>query len=227
MIIHFVLINTIYPENIGSAARAINTMGFDSLRLVNPCDHLADQAKWLAHGSTDILIKANVFNSFEESIADVDFVIGTTSKSRTVKFDYYDSAKIPDIIFNKKESIDSVAIVFGGEESGLNNEILLKCDIASTIPMKTKYPSINLAQSVMIYSYLLSANGINNTVSIEKHTRDDSYKSLLIKAEKVLKNIEVLPDTNIYNRIFERLAVMGEDDINLIHSVCNALIKKK
>ena len=47
MDIHFILVEPTRPENVGASARAIKTMGFRSLRLVNPCNHLAERAQWL------------------------------------------------------------------------------------------------------------------------------------------------------------------------------------
>jgi alkyl hydroperoxide reductase subunit AhpC len=51
MKIHFVLVEPKVAENIGASARAIKTMGFDSLVLVNPCNWREGKAKWIAHGS--------------------------------------------------------------------------------------------------------------------------------------------------------------------------------
>ena len=57
----FVLVEPAVPENIGASARAIKTMDFNSLVLINPCDHLSAPARWLAHGSHDILENAVTF----------------------------------------------------------------------------------------------------------------------------------------------------------------------
>lgn len=70
--------------------------------------------------------------------------------------DYYPSHKINDLILAKATSINNLAIVFGREESGLRNDELKLCDIVTSVPMKTSYPSLNLAQSVMVYAYILS-----------------------------------------------------------------------
>ena len=51
----FILVEPAVPENIGASARALKTMGFDELRLVNPCNFRNIEAKKLAHGSFDIL----------------------------------------------------------------------------------------------------------------------------------------------------------------------------
>ena len=87
MEVSFILVEPAGPENVGAAARAIKTMGFDDLRLVNPCDHLDMKARMLAHASNDILENAKVYQSFEEAIKDIDFVFATSAKQRWVKLD--------------------------------------------------------------------------------------------------------------------------------------------
>ncbi|MGE0087944.1 MAG: TrmH family RNA methyltransferase [Bacteroidales bacterium] len=83
--IHFILVEPAVSENIGAAARALKTMGFSSLRLVKPANHLADEARWLAHASNDILENAHVFPSLKEAVKDMDWIIGTTAKKRKGK----------------------------------------------------------------------------------------------------------------------------------------------
>ncbi|MBN1467010.1 tRNA/rRNA methyltransferase, partial [candidate division KSB1 bacterium] len=62
---HFILVSPQLAENVGAAARAMNTMGFANLRLVSPCDHLDERARWMAYGSNHILEKATTFASFD------------------------------------------------------------------------------------------------------------------------------------------------------------------
>ena len=66
--ISFILVEPKVPENIGAAARAIKTMGFGKLCLVNPCEYKTGKARWLAHGSNDILDDAQVFTSLEAAV---------------------------------------------------------------------------------------------------------------------------------------------------------------
>ncbi|MCK5368925.1 MAG: hypothetical protein KAQ62_10245, partial [Cyclobacteriaceae bacterium] len=124
MEISFVLVEPAVPENIGAAARALKTMGFSDLRLVNPTDHLADPAKWLAHGSQDILENATIYRDFQDAIKDLDFLIGTTAKKRSVKEDYFNPDEAKKIIEDKSDILSKVGIIFGREESGLKNEEL-------------------------------------------------------------------------------------------------------
>lgn len=218
MQIHFILVEPAVPENVGAAARAIKTMGFTSLRLVNTKAHLNEKASWLAHASNEILENAKEFKTLKESTLDMDWIIGTSAKKRRVNEDYYPSNKINELIQAKAGSIKNLAIVFGREESGLTNDELKLCDIVTSIPMKTTYPSLNLGQSVMIYAYTLSMLEMN-----EKKPDQDSDQAelniLKTKTEIILGEIGFKKDSAIYNRIMERLMILGETDIHLLLSI--------
>lgn len=224
MKILFILVEPAVPENVGSAARAIKTMGFSDMRLVNPCGHLSGPARWLAHASNDILEKAQVHASLADALKDVDFAIASSAKPRSVKADYHVLDELPALIQKKGNSIASVAIVFGREESGLTNQEIALCDMVSTVPMKNLYPSLNLAQAVMLYAYSLSENNLPSS-TIKESRNAASYKALHSKTEKALSELEFTPGSNIYNRIVERLAVLSEDDMHLVHSVCSKILK--
>jgi len=217
----FILVEPAVPENIGAAARAINTMGFNKLRLVNTDKHLEKEAEWLAHGSVEILHNAQVFKTLNEAVADIDFVVATTAKRRSVKFDYYTPEQAVEIIKQKRSSINKVAVIFGREESGLTNEELNICDIAVTIPLVKPYPSINLAQSVMIISYVFSQNKLKTANSFNK---SGSYALLKQKAEIVLNKTGI--NDNLYGRIMERLSTIKTSDINLFLSVFDKINNK-
>jgi tRNA/rRNA methyltransferase len=70
MTIHFILVEPTRPENIG--ASALKTMGFGSMRLINPVDHLGDRAWQLAFGCEEILENARVYDSLKEALQDID-----------------------------------------------------------------------------------------------------------------------------------------------------------
>jgi tRNA/rRNA methyltransferase len=225
MDIHFILVEPAVPENIGASARALKTMGFSSLRLVNPCDYLHVKSRMLAHGAQDVLESSKVFKNLESALKDVDFSIGTTAKKRSVRFDYYNSDDIPDLLRKKEDSIKSMAIVFGREESGLTNEELQMCHIASSIPLKESYPSLNLSQAVMIYAYLLSPLRIEQETK-EEGTEAGDWSIFRKKAEDVLRKTGVVNNPNLYQRILERLSVINKDDMNLLLSFLNRLDEK-
>ena len=223
----FILADAAREENIGAAARAIKTMGISNLYLVAPiADHLGERALATAHGSNDILEKAKIFHNLSDAIAGIDFVIGSTAKRRNVAETYHPVEDLPQIIFDKGTTIKNIAIVFGGEESGMSNDQLAQCHLLSTIPMQRKYPSLNLAQSVMVYATYLS----KVTLTWKKKTNDLPAEAELPivreKARQILADVEMLPDNLIYTRIMERLMLLNKDDINLFHSFCKFYLKK-
>lgn len=228
MEIIFILIEPSVPENIGASIRAINTMGFKQIRLVNPqCNHLDDNAFKLAHGSYEILREAKTFHTFEDAIKDVDFIIGTTSKERISKNDYYSAEEILPIIIEKGNSVQKVGIVFGRESRGMDGEEIIQCNILSSIPMANPYPTLNLSQSVMLYAYTLSKININEiNENHKKFPKNEEFKKLLKRSSMLLENSGLDTSSNIYNRIMERLSLVGGEDVRLFHSALNLIEKK-
>lgn len=218
MQIHFILVEPAVPENVGAAARAIKTMGFSSLRLVNTLAHLDEKASWLAHASNDILEDAKTFDSLKDATQDIDWIVGTSAKKRRVNEDYYPSNKLNELIQAKAGSIKNMAIVFGREESGLTNDELKLCDIITSVPMKTTYPSLNLAQSVMIYAYTLSMLE-QDEKNTDQLINQSELTILKTKTENLLSKVGFKKDSAIYNRIMARLMILGETDIHLLLSI--------
>lgn len=225
MNISFILVEPALPENIGAVARALNTMGFDSLRLVNPQNFPQEKAFHVAHGSKEVLEKATIHPDLEDALQDIDFAVATSIKKRSVRYDYHHIDRLPEILKAKKLSVNRIAIVFGGEESGLSNEQIAKCDIISFIPLKKKYPSLNLSHAVMLYAYTLSPF---STVKRRQVTvmPTGKYQKMIEMAEASLKEINFRNDSNIYARIFERLALLSDGDVNLVLSFLAKLHKK-
>lgn len=224
MSIRFVLVEPKVPENIGASARAIKTMGFSSLVLVNPARWPDEKSKWVAHGSSDILDEAVVFKSLEEALSDSDFAIATSAKERNVKQNYIPVRELREFIDARSGSIEKISVVFGREESGLTNEEIKLCDISSTVPMSIPYPSLNLSQAVMLFAYELS--GLN----LKKNDNDTilepgSMRNLKKKVKRVLSEIGINEEDNIYGRIMERVSFLNNDDMNLMHSVTGLLEK--
>ena len=224
MDLFFILVEPAVPGNVGASARAIKTMGFNQLRLVNPCDHLSTEARMLAHASGEILEKARVYSSLEEALEDIDLSIATTAKKRDARVEFYPNTDLPGIIESKGESVKSTGIVFGGEESGLSNEQIRMCDVASSIPLKQTYPSLNLSQAVMIYAYTLADLSVieeSGRVSPESISpkRDNEFRAMMDKSKDMLVEMGVDKSPALYNHILERLAILGEEDIHLLLSV--------
>jgi len=219
MEICYILYKPAVPGNVGAAARALKTMGFSCLRLIEPCDHLGEEARMLAHGSHDILEQAGVFGSFEEAVSDLDLVVCTTAKARTAKQDYHASRDLRAILQEKERHLQKVGILFGTEESGLPNSLVLRSDLAMTIPMHAPYPSLNLAQSVMVTAYELSPLNRILKPGARKIKSDEGWGELKKQSRILLGEAGIREGTPLYHRIMERLSLAGPTDIPLLLSV--------
>lgn len=221
--IHFILVEPAVPENIGSAARAVKTMGFSELCLVDPKGYPDKKAEIIAHGANEILDNARIVQSLAEAIENMDFVIGTTAKNRAVHHDYYTAGETVGIIRDKGSTIKNIAFVFGREESGLSNSELQLCQLVSYLPARVSYPSLNLAQAVMLYAYVLS----EGLAAIQEPEYVDlclsEHKILLERASALLQHLGFDPGSNIYKRFMERIAVAGQDDVHLMLSFLNKM----
>ena len=226
MHISFVLVEPKVPENIGAAARAIKTMGFCKLCLVNPCEYTTGKAQWLAHGSQDILRDAAVFTSLKAAVKNSDLVIGTTARYRSSKTEYIDLKQLKPFLESRQDEYKKIALVFGREESGLSNDEMELCDIISTISMAVSFPSLNLSQAVMVYAYMLSETGEPQDSQDETIHDSESLSLIKNKIEILLSGTALSRNKALKGRIMERLALASGKDIKLLHSVTNSLITK-
>ncbi|KPL17525.1 MAG: hypothetical protein AMS26_00050 [Bacteroides sp. SM23_62] len=225
MDLYFILVKPAVPGNVGAAARAIKTMGYTRLRLVAPCDYLGQEARMMAHASEEILEGAEVFVGLKEAIADLDMTVATTAKTRDARVEYSGASKIPGMIMAKGNSVNKTGLVFGREESGLTNDEIRMCDLVSSIPMKQSYPSLNLGQSVMIYAYIMASYDRREYEISAPPLDQEGFRAMMDKSKKVLKDLDIDSNPALYNRVLERLASLGEDDIHLVHSILNRYLK--
>lgn len=224
--VHFILYKPAVPGNVGAAARAMKTMGFKYLRLITPCDHLGDEARMLAHGSNEILEAARVYADYESAVEDLDLVICTTAKGRTAKHDYHSSRTIREQLEKKKDQLQKVGILFGTEESGLPNALVLQSDLAMSIPMSIPYPSLNLGQAVMITAYELSPLNQLEKPGTALRKSGEGWGTLKQQSAHLLEDLGIREGTPLYHRIMERLATLSATDIPLFLSVISRIQEK-
>ncbi len=153
--IRIVLVNTTHPGNIGSAARAMKTMGLSSLYLVDPVDFPSGEARALSSGATDVLANAVVTQTLAEALADCELVIGASARVRGISLALTDPRETAQYAIQEARSGARVALVFGREDRGLTNEELQLCHRQVHIPSVAEFSSLNLAASVQVLSYEL------------------------------------------------------------------------
>ena len=152
MSIRIVLVAPSHPGNIGSAARAMKTMGLDSLWLVVPERFPATEATVMAAGADDVLQRARVVPELREAIADCGLIVGTTARGRHLPWRMVEPREAA-LEIAAAAPVSEVAILFGNERTGLENSQLQLCHTLLTIPTGTSYTSLNLAMAVQVVSY--------------------------------------------------------------------------
>ena len=160
----FILINTIHPGNVGAAARAIKTMGFDELCLVSPKDPKVlnrKQTKDGASGAVNILEQAHVVPTLEEALEGMDICCATgmphdMHQPRTPQVYTEPRPYFHRITHDKQENIrnfNSIAFVFGNERYGMLDQDFAQCHVILGIPTNPVFGSLNLASAVQLIAY--------------------------------------------------------------------------
>ena len=151
--IRIVLVGTQHPGNIGSAARALKTMGLSRLVLVAPERYPDIEAHALAAGADDVLAAAPVLATLAEAVADCRLVLGCTARSRRVALEEHLPRAAASLVTAQAGAGAEVALVFGRERTGLTNDELQLCHAAVHIPANPEYSSLNLAAAVQVLAY--------------------------------------------------------------------------
>ena len=207
--IHFVLVSTTHAGNIGAAARAMKTMGFSSMRLVNPCRYLTQEAHVRASGAGGIMEQASVFPTLAEALSDCTHVFGTSGRHRSLEGGVQSARDAAQSAVTKCATRDTatVAVVFGQERSGLSNEELALCDQRLFIPSDPAFSSLNLGSAVQVIAYELRAALLsvsqeklragNGAADSEIITADnESLEQFYQHLERTLIDIEFLDPEN-------------------------------
>jgi len=150
--IRIVLVNTSHPGNIGATARAMKNMGLSRLYLVKPKDFPSLEAIRRSVSAADILENAVVVDDLSQAISDCVWVAGASSQLRTIEWPVLEPRECVQQSLGYMEQGD-IAIVFGRESNGLNNEEMEKCNVLLTIPTNPDYNSLNLAAAVQVVCY--------------------------------------------------------------------------
>ncbi len=153
--IRIVLVGTQHPGNIGSAARAMKTMGLSRLVLVAPERFPDREADALAAGARDLLDAAAIHGTLAEAVADCGLVLGCTARSRRVPLPEQVPRDAAATALVEAMGGAEIALVFGRERTGLENDELQLCHGAVHIPSNPEYGSLNLAAAVQVLAYEL------------------------------------------------------------------------
>ncbi|WP_370965830.1 tRNA/rRNA methyltransferase [Enterobacter wuhouensis] len=225
MHLSIVLVAPARAENIGAAARAMKTMGFTDLRIVDSTAHLEPAARWVAHGSGDILDNITTYSTLADALHDVSFTVATTARSRA-KFHYYATpAELVPMLEEKSQWLENAALVFGREDSGLTNEELELADVLTGAPMVADYPSLNLGQAVMVYCYQL-ASLMQIPQPAITGTDENQLAALRARVENLLAQLGVADDRKMGDWLQQRLGRLEQRDTAMLHRLLHDIEKK-
>jgi len=153
-----ILVETSHPGNVGSTARALKTMGFHDLRLVNPKTPgivYESEAVALASGAQDVLEGSSVETDLNAAVAGCTLVLGLTRRDREFGPPGLNWPEARERIVAQLSQGKQVALMFGPERTGLDNAHLALCSHRVWLEANPVYPSLNLAQAVMVCAYSL------------------------------------------------------------------------
>jgi TrmH family RNA methyltransferase len=231
-----ILCETSHAGNIGSVARAMKTMGFSNLYLVNPKDFPSKHAQALACGAKDILQKTIVVTSLEKALKNINHVIGFTTRKRELTQPHKNVRELSKQLFNEAKN-NKIALIFGNETNGLSNLELQHCKTLGFIDANSKYSSLNLAQAVQIVCYeIRMASSLPSINKILAKTKKDyvSYElqnGFYNHLEEILNEIGFLKKIQA-DRLMTRLKLlfnrtqMEKEEINILRGILSSIQKK-
>ena len=188
-----VLVSPQGAANIGAAARAMKNFGFCDMRLVDPVDHLTGEAYTWALGAKDLLENAKIFSSIPEAVGDRNHTMAFTrriGKSRRGDMLLDEAA-----LFIRSNPKKRFALLFGREDKGLSNDQVEMCDCVVKIPTSEMFPSINLAQSVILACHAIYSKFNENAVNGGSGTAAEYLRNEYISREEIAKLIVRLEKT--------------------------------
>ena len=221
--ISVVLVRPRFPENIGAVARAMKNMGLHRLTVVDGCSPLHMNAYKLASGAEEILERAEEFPQLSEAISGMGCVVGMTSRTGKERNPLLTPGELAQklIPISKKNLI---GLAFGSEKEGLTNEDLSLCNLFVRIPSSGAFPSLNLAQAVMVLCYELFQSSMATKKRSTRLTSSEHLENMFTHMEKTLLDIGFLEARNpggimrTLRRLFGR-SQMEERDVRVLQGI--------
>lgn len=150
----FVLIRPQMGENIGAAARGMWNFGLDRMRITAPRDGWPNPAAVaMASGAGRLLDDAQVYDTTADAVADCTYVYATTARTRDLTKPVFSPEAAMQDAAARIAAGEKVAVLFGPERTGLENEDVIRANAIITVPVNPEFPSLNLGQCVLLTGY--------------------------------------------------------------------------
>lgn len=238
--ISVVLVEPRGAGNVGSVARAMKNTGFSRLVLINPCDYDNDEGWSMACNAGDLLRSAEVYPDLDGFLTGRLVTVGTTRRVGKLRAPVLALAEAVPVMV-EHAGRGELAVLFGREDRGLENDEIPRCDILVEIPTHEDYPSINLSHAVftvchhlfMAAAYAPPERGGLSGPAYEVASRED-VAEMYEHLERVLKLLEYGDKGGEYllgvimrnfHRLFGRTALM-EKEVNMLRGILAQVEKR-
>ncbi len=235
----FVLVRPQMGENIGAAARAMWNFGLDHMRIVAPRDGWPNQkAVAMASGAGRLLDEAQMFDSTADAIGDRAFVYATTARSRDLTKPVFTPEAAMADAAKRIGSGQQVAVLFGPERSGLENDDIAKANAIISVPVNPEFPSLNLAQCVLLTGYEwrrqsdetpavdLELAGTEVATQIEIEKLAEQYEARLETAGFYFPHAKAEGMKQTMRNMWSRMP-LTRADVQLLHGVMRQMVRWK
>lgn len=252
---HFIMTNPSHPGNVGAAARAMKTMGFERLRLVKPrfeqmMQH--EEAIAFASGAQEVLANSLEFASFEEALQGTTLSFALTARPRDIGPNCLHLRAAAQLAKNHlaADSAHHVAVVFGTERSGLSNEQISHCHYICYIPANPNYSSLNIAQAMQLTAWelryaLLEAKDSDEASAIHAEPNSAAHfpapaqdplapqekvEALMAHWQEALEAIEFIDperpkQTMLKMRYWLMRSRLTQNECDMLRGVCTQILK--
>jgi tRNA/rRNA methyltransferase len=171
----FILINTSHAGNVGAAARAIKTMGFDDLVLVAPrWPNVLRREETIqrASGALDVLEKCRIVETLDEALEGITHLCATAMTPRdfgpptTTPREHFEALSKKELLAHAPsapgndlasgpatQGQQGIGFLFGSERFGMRNEDVYRCHVCLSIPSNPTFGSLNIGAALQVIAY--------------------------------------------------------------------------
>lgn len=235
----YVLVRPQMGENIGGAARAMWNFGLDRMRIVSPRDGWPNQkAIAMSSGAGRLLDEAVITDGVAEALDDCTYVFATTARRRELTKPVFTPEEAMNVAREKIAAGEKIAVMFGPERSGLENDDIAKANAIISVPVNPEYASLNLAQCVLLTAYewrrqtveveaqSMEMGGTEWASAIEMEKLAEHYESRLDEAGFFYPEAKAAGmKTNLRN-LWSRLP-LTRSDVQMMHGMLRQMVRWK
>ncbi len=235
--IRIVLCETQHPGNIGSAARAMKTMGLSELYLVNPRQFPDKQADWMATRAVDVLQGAKVCSDLDTALQGVGLAAACTARSREIAAPAEPARNVARQLVDVART-QPAALVFGNEVSGLSTEQVKRCQRVTMIPADASHNSLNLAAAVQVYAYECRLHAVdeplpNKARELASHEELERFYAHLERELIEVGFLSAKVNTQVPQRLMQRVrrlfsrTALDAEEVRILRGIVRTLRQPK